>query len=287
MRQALWGDTVVNDVGVHGLLGWFGTPWVLENLHRHNDIELNFVARGEMRCLIGGRSQLLAAGQLAVFWALTPHRITGCDGHTLLGVVHVPLLEFLRWHVPANLRDRLLRGKLLLDGRDADFDELLFRRWAADLQRTRVPTPTEHPQDHLPVLLEVEARLRRLARHDDPPEAAVNATTHEVGVSKAEQLAQLLAERHAEDLDLARVAREVGLHPNYAMNLFRAALGMTMLQYLTHHRVAHAQRLLITTELPIIDVAHEAGFGSVGHFYAVFKRESGMAPRTYRAQHFK
>lgn len=98
-------------------------------------------------------------------------------------------------------------------------------------------------------------------------------------------MAALLAEHHAETVSLGDLAKQVGLHPNHAMNLFREAFGMTMLDYLTQHRVAHAQRLLITGDLPILNVALEAGFSSVGHFYTVFKRSSGVPPKRYRTLH--
>lgn len=285
MSHALMPEAVVNDTAVSGLLSWFGTPWVLEKLHRHNDIEINFIARGEMRCLIGGQVQTISEGEIAVFWAVTPHRITNCDSQTLLGLIHVPLLEFLRWNMPGALHEPLLRGKIVLMPGDAQLDELLFRRWALDMQRTVIPTPTDRPQDQSAALLEVQARLLRLTRHLDAGTPRTSAGDHARHLSKAEQLAQLLAERHAEPTDLGELVADTGLHPNYAMTLFRETFGMTMLQYVTQHRVAHAQRLLITSELPILDLALEAGFGSIGHFYTVFKRSSGVSPRHYRALH--
>ncbi len=279
-------EVVVNDEAVSGLLGWFGTPWVLEKLHRHSDIEVNFIARGEMRCLIGGQVQTIHCGEIAVFWAVTPHRITHCDEQTLMGLLHIPLLEFLRWNMPSELQDPLLRGKVMVEHSTQRLDDLLFRQWATDMQCTRVPTPTPHPEEHSAALLEIQARLLRLTRdHATRPLLHSPVTAEGRALSKAEQLAEVLADRHAEAVDLSTLVEVTGLHPNYAMALFRDTFGMTMLQYLTQHRVAHAQRLLITSELSILDVALESGFSSVGHFYNMFKRSSGVAPRQYRELH--
>lgn len=74
----------------------------------------------------------------------------------------------------------------------------------------------------------------------------------------------------------------MGLHPNYAMTLFRRHYGMTLSTYLTRLRVCQAQRLLVSTELEISRVAFETGFGSISRFYEAFKEISGQTPRQYR-----
>ncbi len=58
-----------------------------------------------------------------------------------------------------------------------------------------------------------------------------------------------IGRHYQEDIALAQIGREVGLHPNYAMSLFRAACGMSVWSYVTRLRLAHAQRLLATTGL--------------------------------------
>ena len=66
------------------------------------------------------------------------------------------------------------------------------------------------------------------------------------------------------------------------MRHFRKIAGMTLLDYITQHRVTCAQRLMITTDMKIIEIAHESGFSSQGQFYSCFKRLTGEAPARYR-----
>jgi len=57
-------------------------------------------------------------------------------------------------------------------------------------------------------------------------------------------------------------------------------------EYLTRLRVSHAQRLLITTDLKVLDIAMESGFASVAPFYAAFAAHTpGLRPLDYRRQH--
>ena len=83
------------------------------------------------------------------------------------------------------------------------------------------------------------------------------------------------------------IARAVGLHPNYAMALFRKTFGTTMVEFLLQHRLSHAQRLLVTTDDPIIEVGAAAGFQSLSRFNEFFKQACGHPPRVYRKSHQK
>jgi AraC-like DNA-binding protein len=98
-------------------------------------------------------------------------------------------------------------------------------------------------------------------------------------------MACLIARRYTEQLTAAEIGREMGLHPNYAMGLFKKAFGTTLIEYLTHHRVSHAQRLLATTDEKIVDVAFGSGFNSISRFNEAFRRSCGCTPRAYRLQH--
>ena len=69
------------------------------------------------------------------------------------------------------------------------------------------------------------------------------------------------------------------------MNLFRKAFGTTMTAFITQHRISHAQRLLVTTDDAILDVALASGFQSLSRFNEAFKAACGCSPRDYRKVH--
>lgn len=265
-------DQVVADAV--GLLGWYGEPWVIERLHRHGDIELNLVAGGELHYLMGGSRLVIRAGEVAAYWAVTPHRIIHCEPDSRLGVLHIPLTEFLRWELPHGIRTNLLQGAQRRRSQNAEFDHLLFQRWAADLQRSSVPAPTQDSlRHHRAVMLEAEAFIHRFLTLEDAPEAG--ETLDDARRSQAERLAHLIAERHTEPLSAEVLARALGLNPNYAMTLFKRAFGLTMREFLTQHRVAHAQRLLVTGNLSLLDVPSILAFRASRGFTRCSRRIRG------------
>ncbi|MHB9110706.1 MAG: helix-turn-helix domain-containing protein [Armatimonadota bacterium] len=63
---------------------------------------------------------------------------------------------------------------------------------------------------------------------------------------------------------------------------FQAVLGMTPKQYQQQCRLREAERLLRTTRQSITSIALELGFNSSQHFSALFRRERGECPSSYR-----
>ena len=257
-----------------GLGGLRLHPSPMDGPHRHNDVELNFIERGAFTYLFGGRRVTVRENHLALFWAAMPHQLIAVEPNTAFYWLTLPLGWFLRWRLPDALAQQILRGAIVTHPAPADADQNLFEQWVADLEQGG-------PERRRVVLLEIEARLRRLALALNTPGPALPDSP--AGISKAEHLAHLVVEHFAESWRAADIARAAGLQPNYAMTLFRDTFGVSIGAYLTQHRVARAQQLLVTTESSVLDIALQSGFGSASRFYSAFKQASGLSPHAYRA----
>ncbi|HTZ19958.1 MAG TPA: helix-turn-helix domain-containing protein [Opitutaceae bacterium] len=253
----------------------------------HNEVELNLLDSGWVTYLLGGRKVRIEAGRLSVFWAAIPHQIIEFGTESEYFVATIPFAWFLQYKLPDNLVQPLLRGEVHSEpppGRGR-LDRDLFAQWEADLRKPRKETTDI-------VLLEMEARLLRLASslpaRPAPPGRSSRRprrALHDGGLNKVEQMACLIARRYTEPLTGDDIGRAVGLHPNYAMSLFKKAFGTTLIDYLTHHRISHAQRLLATTDAKIVEIAFSSGFNSISRFNEAFRRACHCTPREYRQQH--
>lgn len=263
------------------------TPSPMKRPDHHDEIEVNVLTEGWVSYLLGGQKVRIEGGQMGVFWAAIPHQILGFSPGINYFVVTIPFAWFLQCQLPDAFVQRLLRGEVICQKLGANrmrHDQELFAQWEEDLAE---------PDDEARrvVMLEMEARLRRMigalpaVRASSRPRRGRPAGLHGSALSKVEQMACLIARRYKEQLTAAEIGREMGLHPNYAMGLFKKAFGTTLIDYLTHHRVSHAQRLLATTDEKIVDVAFESGFNSISRFNEAFRRSCGCTPRAYRLQH--
>lgn len=87
------------------------------------------------------------------------------------------------------------------------------------------------------------------------------------------------------DLSLDKLAKNVYLSPNYLSGLFRKKMGMTIIQYITDVRIAHAKNLLEDHSLKVYDVAYQSGYKDANYFAKIFRKMVGMSPLEYRAKH--
>ncbi len=84
------------------------------------------------------------------------------------------------------------------------------------------------------------------------------------------------------DASIEQVAKEVRCSRAKLFALFKESTGMTPNDYWLRLRVDHAQRLLRTTQLPVITIAMQSGFSSSQYFSTVFKKYVGTSPSIYR-----
>ncbi|WP_442890905.1 helix-turn-helix domain-containing protein [Congregicoccus parvus] len=274
------------DFAPYGLSCVRWSPSPMRRPDHHNEIELNLLHSGWVTYLLGGRKVRIRAGQMSAFWAAIPHQIIDFGDEPDYFVATIPFAWFLQCKLPERFVQPLLHGEVMAepDETRARFDYDLFGQWERDLRDTREEIKRV-------VLLEMEARLVRLALalpNKEPSSARSrrrNPVLNDGGLNKVEQMACLIAQRYLEKLTVEEIGRSVGLHPNYAMSLFQRTFGTTLVEYLTHHRVSHAQRLLATGDEKIVDVAFESGFSSISRFNEAFRRACGCSPREYRKQH--
>jgi AraC-like DNA-binding protein len=85
-----------------------------------------------------------------------------------------------------------------------------------------------------------------------------------------------------EDWPVSRLARVSGTSEAYFARSFRDAFGTPPHRYLLTRRVERAAALLRDTDLPIIEIALQIGWNSLGTFGRTFRDVTGETPSTLR-----
>ena len=78
------------------------------------------------------------------------------------------------------------------------------------------------------------------------------------------------------------IADALHYNPSYMNRLFKSYTGMTVRAFLIDYRINAATDLLISTDLPIAEVASLVGFTDLPHFTKTFKAHTGASPTDYR-----
>lgn len=90
-------------------------------------------------------------------------------------------------------------------------------------------------------------------------------------------------DQHLKDeLTQKDVAAHVHLNPSYFSVFFKEQVKMNFSEYVTRRRIQRAKELMISTNLPINEIAEEAGYKTSKYFIKLFKENEGMTPSAYR-----
>ena len=85
-------------------------------------------------------------------------------------------------------------------------------------------------------------------------------------------------------IKLHMLAEMCGLSDNYFSYCYKMAFGETPFSYLTKLRVSKAKNLLVTTTLPVYEIAKKCGYTTPSSLSTAFKSRTGISPMAYRIQ---
>jgi transcriptional regulator GlxA family with amidase domain len=87
-----------------------------------------------------------------------------------------------------------------------------------------------------------------------------------------------------EDWPVGRLAKVSGVSEGHFARSFKEAFGVPPHRYLLTRRIERAKALLRDTDAPIIEIAFQTGWNSLGTFGRVFRDITGESPSELRAR---
>lgn len=119
----------------------------------------------------------------------------------------------------------------------------------------------------------------RPARHRQrQPETTAVATSN----PKLAAVVTLMRENPAPPLQLATVARRVGMSRRQIERLFELEGQEAPTRFYLHVRLEKAQQMLRRTALPVVDIGMACGFVSASHFSKCYRKRFGHSPKQER-----
>lgn len=262
---------------------WF-TPQLMDREHSHGHIEMNWLSAGSMDYAFDGRKVLVPPERIVLFWAGIPHQTTaidfGPDKHSRQCNIYLPLDAFLHMPHVGSLHEAMMGGGVICLAPDAVGPGIL-NRWYKDYR-----TGNPERQDILKV--EIAAMLRRTVmigwEELLPPWIDTISTSkrHASPVRYVVTMVHHILENLSEPLSAKDIAGVVGLHPNYALNLFTQVMHVPVKKFVVRMRLVRARALLFESNLSITNVAFQSGFTSLSQFYEHFRNAYGITPREMR-----
>lgn len=101
--------------------------------------------------------------------------------------------------------------------------------------------------------------------------------------SHIKELLLYIQSNYTRKIYLSEGAELLHMSPKYFCSYFTSTFGKSFTNYINHFRVEQACLLLITTNMPIMEIAFDVGFENFSYFIRKFKCITGYTPNAYRS----
>ena len=114
------------------------------------------------------------------------------------------------------------------------------------------------------------------------PELAPGASVTDASANLVYRAARMFERDCGSGLNLEEISGKLGCTGRHLRRVFTAEYHVSPVQYLQTCRLLLAKNLLTDTDLPVLDVAMAAGFGSLRRFNDLFKKQYHLTPTALR-----
>jgi AraC family transcriptional regulator len=234
----------------------YGTP-----LHAHDDAYFCFVVEGNYTLEYNGRGHFCGVSRIIFFPPGAEH---ACRMHTHSRCMNVQLhARFLD-----SLNSRIF---------DIPPDHISQKRLELEPLAKRLYREFYSMDEFSP--LTVEGLVAELAAE------FFRFSKGSKGHSTARWLVRardFLQHHYTSEVSLSSLAKVASVHPTHLAREFQKNFHITIGDFVRRRRVELACKRLITSRVPLSEIAVESGFFDQSHFTRVFKKATGMTPGAYR-----
>jgi LacI family transcriptional regulator len=120
-----------------------------------------------------------------------------------------------------------------------------------------------------------------------PPEGIVTRRSSDALAIKDTDVAaalRFIRQRACEGIQVHDVVRAVAISRSALAARFKAVTGRTIHAEIQRVQIDRARQLVVTTDLPLNQVARQAGFDYLQHLITIFRRHTGLTPGEYRVR---
>ena len=93
---------------------------------------------------------------------------------------------------------------------------------------------------------------------------------------------EFLMLNYREEINLEEIAGIVHMAPASACRFFKSSTGLTIFEYLNKIKIDYACKLLLNTDLNIVNISYDCGFNNLSHFNKQFRKFLGQTPSQFR-----
>lgn len=250
----------------------------MRNFHLHSDYEIFYLIEGERKYLINGKQYLVKENSLVFIDKNIIHKTEMTEIPKFQRVVINFQDSFLSYE------DQFLLTSLFEKGPYIISVPISRRKTVSDLINRMQNEYSDGGKDATiyirSLLTQLLIESTRLLENEK--NVSVVRNDNETNKQEVAGIIKYINTYYSNDISLSLLSQHFHLNEQYISRLFKEVTGSNIINYLNAVRVNVSQRLLLESDMKIIDISRNVGYSNNVHFWRVFKQQTGISPSEYR-----
>lgn len=244
------------------------TPGAVVDTHWHDYFELEIMLEGSYEHICNGKKYISKRGDA---WMMSYF-----DHHSLRALTPTKVINigFTPNYIPNEISNYIASCNNLLCSFDEDTTEYIYGRCNKFLEEYNNKSAF-YRYNCSSMLLEIIISTIRAFDGDNTKD-----TPCLPGILQA--IIPYLYKNFGGDVTLSTVAGNFYVSPGHLGFLFKKTFGTSYNNYVNRIRMKHACDMLISSDMPIREIALKSGYNSQEHFFYTFNKHFGCTPLSYR-----
>ena len=252
-----------------------------DNIHSHKNFELNFIASGAGRRIVGDNISRFERGDLVLMGPNLPHcwEVLDFEKHAEPSCIVTHFSEDIAnsdfFNMPelekvVDLLKQSERGLWFKLKNHKDIHSILEKMTQLEGLEYYIEMLKVF---HLLVLTEDREKLSNPIDHTAP---------FSKNLEKINKVYEYVFQHIHEEIKLQEAAALLNMAPTSFCRFFKKKTDQTFMEYVKRVRVGIAAKLLAETDKQVTQICYESGYNSLANFNHYFKNIMGKTPSAYR-----
>ena len=256
-------------------------------IHKHNEVELNFVQNSKgARRVVGDSIEELGECDLALIGGGLEH--VWEQGDCKNSRIREITIQFSPDLLGENFlgKNQLASIRKLLDkaSRGIAFDMPAIMKVYGMLD------DITHTQPGFYRVLKLLSILYELSVAEGSHELSSTSFAHSRISSdsrRVQKVEEYIDNNYSSEIRLQTLSDMVGMTPTAFSRFFKLRTGKTISDYIIDIRLGVASRKLVDSTMSVAEICYDCGFNNVSNFNRIFKRKKGCSPKLFRENYRK
>lgn len=263
------------------------TGHILTPAHWHYYIEILYMIEGDARAILGGEENAFRTGDMVLINGREVHAVF-CEPDAVIRYIVLkfdPALLYttdrtlfeskyvLPFTMNVSNHQKVFSAAELVVSPVSDLLPNIFREFQDKQYGFELAIRTDIGRIFLWVLRNWQAKGIQMD---------ANPALKEIDILRLQKVFDYLDAHYRHDITVETVASMLNMSYSYFSRYFKSLIGKTFSEYLTYVRITEAEKLLLTTDLNITEVALETGFSNSSYFIQQFHDLKGLSPKQFK-----